>query len=62
MVGLYCEFRKINPHLTKLDIGGGLPFQSSLDFEFEYEYVITEIVNTIKEVFQTPSVQTRTKG
>ena len=47
---LYCDFRKINPHLTKLDIGGGLPFQSSLDFEFDYEYIIEEIVRTIQEV------------
>ncbi|MDX2286539.1 MAG: arginine decarboxylase [Bacteroidia bacterium] len=49
-VNLYCKFRKINPYLTKLDIGGGLPFQSSLDFEYDYEYVIGEIVRTIKKI------------
>lgn len=50
LVNLYCEFRKINPHLTMLDIGGGMPFQNSLDFEFDYEYIITEIVRTIQEI------------
>ena len=49
-VNLYCEFRKVNPDLTKLDIGGGLPFQTSLDFEFDYEYIIAEIVKTIQEI------------
>jgi arginine decarboxylase len=50
LVNLYCEFRKINPHLTMLDIGGGMPFQNSLDFEFDYAYIIDEIVRTIQEI------------
>ena len=50
LVELYCELRSINPHLHMLDIGGGLPFQNSLDFEFDYEYIISEIVRTIKEI------------
>jgi arginine decarboxylase len=49
-VNLYCEFKKINPHLKALDIGGGMPFRNSLDFEYDYEYVIEEIVKTIKEI------------
>lgn len=49
-VDLYCRFKKINPDLKYLDIGGGLPFYNSLDFEYDYEYVINEIVNTIKTV------------
>ena len=49
-VNLYCQFRKINPNLTMLDIGGGLPFQNSLEFEFDYPYVIEEIIKTIQEI------------
>ncbi|RMG56859.1 MAG: arginine decarboxylase [Bacteroidetes bacterium] len=49
-VNLYCKFRKINPHLKLLDIGGGLPFRNSLEFEYDYAYVIEEIVRTIKEI------------
>ena len=49
-VNIYCKFRKVNPHLTKLDIGGGMPFRNSLEFDFDYAYVIDEIVKTIKEI------------
>ncbi|MEM9987318.1 MAG: arginine decarboxylase, partial [Bacteroidota bacterium] len=56
LVNLYCEFKKINPHLHMLDIGGGMPFQNSLDFEFDYPYLITEIVRTIQEICQEHDV------
>ena len=36
-VTLYCRFKKINPDLTTLDIGGGMPFKDSLVFDFDYE-------------------------
>lgn len=49
-VTLYCKFKKINPDLRFLDIGGGLPFKNSLTFEFDYEYMIDEIVKRIKEI------------
>jgi len=49
-VNLYCKFKRINPELSMLDIGGGLPFRNSLEFEYDYEYVIEEIVKTIKEI------------
>lgn len=49
-VTLYCKFKKINPDLKLLDIGGGLPFKNSLTFEFDYEYMIDEIVKRIKEI------------
>ncbi len=49
-VNLYCRFKQINPDLRYLDIGGGLPFRNSLEFEYDFEYVITEIVKTIKEI------------
>lgn len=55
-VQLYCKFRKVNPDLEMLDIGGGLPFRNSLEFEFDYEYVIEEIIRTIKEICQENEV------
>jgi len=33
-----------------LDIGGGLPFRDSLEFDYDYEYVIEEIVRTIQSI------------
>lgn len=49
-VTLYCKFRKVNPDLKLLDIGGGLPFKNSLSFDYDYEYMINEIVNRIKTI------------
>jgi arginine decarboxylase len=49
-VELYCKLKKINPDLRYLDIGGGLPFKDSLAFDYDYEYMISEIVNRIKQI------------
>jgi arginine decarboxylase len=57
LVNLYCRFKKINPHLRMLDIGGGLPFRNSLGFEYDYAYVVDEVVRTIQEVCTEHSVE-----
>lgn len=55
-VHLYCRFKKINPDLHYLDIGGGLPFRNSLEFDYDYEYVIGEIVKMIKLICEEHQV------
>lgn len=55
-VNLYCRMRKMSSDLKYIDIGGGLPFRSSLEFEYDYEYVIYEIVRIIKEVCESNEV------
>jgi arginine decarboxylase len=47
-LNVYVELKKICPSLDTLNIGGGLPIKTSLSFEFDYEYIIEEIVNQIK--------------
>ncbi len=46
-VKLYCELRKECPTLTALNIGGGMPIRNSLGFEFDYKYMVREIVHLI---------------
>ncbi|MGB1241000.1 MAG: arginine decarboxylase [Chitinophagales bacterium] len=46
---LYCALRKVCPTLKAINIGGGLPIKNSLGFEYNYEYMISEIVSQIKE-------------
>lgn len=46
-VKLYCELKKVCPTLTALNIGGGMPIRNSLGFEFDYNYMVHEIVNLI---------------
>jgi len=57
VVHLYCKFKKVNPDLHQLDIGGGLPYKNSLFFEYDYEYMISEIVKRIKGICSEYKVQ-----
>ncbi len=45
---VYVNLKKKCPSLDGLNIGGGFPIKNSLAFEFDYEYIIEEIVNQIK--------------
>lgn len=45
----YCQLRKLCPTLTSLNIGGGMPIRNSLGFEYDYSYMVSEIVRMIKE-------------
>ncbi|MBN8704079.1 MAG: arginine decarboxylase [Bacteroidetes bacterium] len=47
-LNVYAELKKICPTLDSLNIGGGLPIKTSLGFEYNYEYMIEEIVSQIK--------------
>ena len=49
----YCELKKLCPELRAIDIGGGLPIRNSLGFEYDYSYMINEIVKQIKIAFGT---------
>lgn len=44
---VYTNLKKICPSLNSLNIGGGFPIKNSLAFDFEYEYMIEEIINQI---------------
>ncbi len=46
----YCELKKLCPELDSLDIGGGLPIYNTLGVEIDYEYLIDQIVITIKTI------------
>ncbi len=50
VLNLYCQLKKICPELTGLNIGGGVPIKHSLAFEYDYNYMVNEIVSTIKKV------------
>jgi arginine decarboxylase len=47
---VYISLKKICPSLDSLNIGGGFPIKNSLVFDFDYEYIINEIVAQIKQV------------
>lgn len=49
-VDKYCELKKVCPELDSVDIGGGFPSINSLHFEYDFQYMVDEIVRNIKEI------------
>ncbi|NVJ89992.1 MAG: arginine decarboxylase [Flavobacteriaceae bacterium] len=47
-LSVYINLKKVCPTLDSLNIGGGFPIKNSLGFEYDYAYMIDEIVNQIK--------------
>jgi arginine decarboxylase len=45
---LYVELKKESENLDSFNLGGGFPIRNHLGFEFNYEYMINEIVSNIK--------------
>lgn len=45
---VYVRLKKICPSLDSLNIGGGFPIKNSLAFDYDYQYMIDEIINQIK--------------
>jgi arginine decarboxylase len=53
----YCEMKKICPSLDSIDIGGGFPIKTSLTFQYDYKYMIEQIVENIKWICDKNNVQ-----
>lgn len=53
---VYTSLKKICPSLDSLNIGGGFPIKNSLAFDFDYAYMVDEIVNQIKLVCEEEGV------
>ena len=47
---VYINLKKVCPSLDSLNIGGGFPIKNSLSFEYDYQYMVTEIITQIKIV------------
>ncbi len=45
---VYVNLKKICPSLDSLNIGGGFPIKNSLAFDYDYAYMVDEIINQIK--------------
>lgn len=56
-ISLFVELKKICPTLTSINIGGGLPIRNNLGFEFDYKYMISEIVRNIKDICSNEKVE-----
>lgn len=57
-VDKYCELKKIAPELDTIDIGGGFPIKTSLGFEYDYQYMVDQIVENIQWICEKNNVET----
>ncbi|NJL73973.1 MAG: arginine decarboxylase [Saprospiraceae bacterium] len=56
-IKIYCDLKKICPSLNSLNIGGGLPIRNSLGFEYDYKYMIREIVLQIQRACEEEEIE-----
>ena len=57
VINLYCQLKKICPELDSINIGGGFPIKHSLGFQYDYQFMINEIVRNIKVACKRNNVQ-----
>lgn len=55
-LNVYTALKKICPSLDSLNIGGGFPIKNSLAFDYDYQYMISEIIYQIKLVCDEAAV------
>jgi arginine decarboxylase len=53
----YIELKKNFSSLQAINIGGGLPIRNSLGFEFDYKYMIHQIVQLLKEACEEENIE-----
>jgi len=54
---LYVDLKKESDTLDSLNLGGGFPIRNHLGFEYDYEYMIKEIVRNIKETCSNAGIE-----
>lgn len=47
---VYCDLKKVCPTLDSLNIGGGFPIKQSLAFDYDYAYMVREVLMQVKRV------------
>ena len=54
---VYIALKKENPNLDSLNIGGGFPIKNSLAFDYDYAYMVDEIIRQIKQTCDEAGVE-----
>lgn len=55
-LSVYAELKKHCDTLHLLDLGGGLPIRNNLGFEYDYKYIVNELVRNIKEMCENEEI------
>jgi arginine decarboxylase len=55
-IKLFVQLKKECPTIRAINLGGGFPIRNNLGFEFDYEYIINEIVKNIGDVCENEGI------
>ncbi|HAY70750.1 MAG TPA: arginine decarboxylase [Saprospirales bacterium] len=55
-LAIYVKLKKQAPTLDSLNLGGGFPIMNNLGFQYDYEFMINEIISSIKEICRTEEI------
>ncbi len=55
-VKLYVELKKVSPTLCSFNLGGGFPIRNNLGFEYDFNYVVNEIVANLKDICNSEGI------
>jgi len=56
-LNVYVQLKKSSTHLNSLNIGGGFPIKKNLNFDYDYAYMVDEIVGQIKQECSTKNIE-----
>lgn len=56
-LALFVKIKKLLPTVHALNIGGGFPIQNSLSFDYNYQYIVNEIVRNVKETCNEAEIE-----
>lgn len=56
-LSLFTKLKQLCPELKALNIGGGFPIQNSLNFDYDYQYIVNEIVRNVKETCNEAGIE-----
>lgn len=54
---LFVELKQICPEMKAIDLGGGFPVRNNLGFEYDYEYIINELVGNIASACREADIE-----
>ncbi len=54
---LFIDLKEICPEMKAIDLGGGFPIRNNLGFEYDYEYMINEIVGNIASACREANIE-----
>ena len=54
---MFVELKKLCPELRALNLGGGFPIKNTLGFDYDYKYIVNEIVRNIKETCENEGIE-----